>query len=50
VRGRLRLGIDLGGAKTEDIILDPEGYERFHKRLPTDSSCYDGALNGILDP
>jgi fructokinase len=44
----LRFGIDLGGTKTEGIILDPAGEQRFRKRVPTDSSCYDEVLGGIV--
>lgn len=30
-----RIGIDLGGTKTEGIVLDPNGGEVFRKRVPT---------------
>ncbi len=44
----LRFGIDLGGTKTEGIILDAAGIERFRQRVPTDASCYEGVLDGIV--
>lgn len=31
----MRIGIDLGGTKTEVIALDDEGQERFRQRMPT---------------
>jgi len=43
----LRFGIDLGGTKTEGVILDPDGRERFRERVPTDASSYDAVLAGI---
>lgn len=47
--GTLRFGIDLGGSKTEGIILDPAGVARFRERVPTDSASYDRVLDGILE-
>jgi fructokinase len=44
----LRFGIDLGGTKTEGIILDAVGRERFRKRIATDSSRYEAVLYGIV--
>ncbi|MCE9599353.1 MAG: ROK family protein [Spirochaetia bacterium] len=31
----LRIGVDLGGTKTESILLSPEGAELFRTRIPT---------------
>jgi len=45
----LRFGIDLGGTKTEGIILDATGREYFRKRIATNSSHYDAVLSGIVD-
>jgi fructokinase len=43
----LRFGIDLGGTKTEGVVLDGDGRERFRERVPTDPSSYDAVLAGI---
>lgn len=43
----LRLGIDLGGTKTEGIVLDAAGRELHRERIPTDASSYDAVLDGI---
>ena len=43
----LRLGIDLGGTKTEGVVLDRDGRERFRERVPTDPSSYDAVLAGV---
>ncbi|WP_456380610.1 ROK family protein [Thiolapillus sp.] len=42
-------GIDLGGSKTEAILLDSEGQELFCKRLPTPTDNYDAILLVIQD-
>jgi fructokinase len=36
----MRIGIDLGGTKTEIIVLDSSGLERYRKRIPTDTRSY----------
>ncbi|MFC1462036.1 ROK family protein [Verrucomicrobiota bacterium] len=41
-----RTGIDLGGTKTEGIVLDPDGEELFRKRIPTRR---DRGYSSILD-
>jgi fructokinase len=43
----LRFGIDLGGTKTEGVILDPYGHETFRERAATDASGYEAVLAGI---
>jgi fructokinase len=43
----LRFGIDLGGTKTEGVILDAGGREIWRERTPTDASRYDAVLDGI---
>jgi fructokinase len=43
----LRIGIDLGGTKTEGVILDPSGAETLRVRVPTDPSSYEAVLGGI---
>ena len=40
----LRIGIDLGGTKTEIIALDDDGRERMRRRLPTPRDDYDAIL------
>ena len=49
VSDTLRFGIDLGGTKTEGIILDAAGKTRFRERVPTDASGYHRVLDGIVD-
>ena len=43
----MKIGIDVGGTKTEGILLDPNGTEIDRKRINTEKS-YDGTINGIL--
>jgi len=43
----LRFGIDLGGTKTEGVVLDGDGRELFRERVPTDQSSYEALLGGI---
>ncbi len=42
-----RIGIDLGGTKTEAIALDATGREVFRKRVATPRGDYQGTLNTI---
>jgi fructokinase len=44
----LRFGIDLGGTKTEGVILDAEGREEHRRRIATDQSSYDAVLGGVV--
>ena len=37
----MKIGIDVGGTKTEGILLDPNGTEIDRKRINTEKS-YDG--------
>ena len=43
----LRFGIDLGGTKTEGVILDGAGREAFRERVPTDPASYETVVAGI---
>lgn len=43
----LALGIDLGGTKTEGVILDADGRELYRRRVPTDQSSYGTVLDGV---
>jgi fructokinase len=43
----MRIGIDLGGTKTEGIALDAAGVERFRGRVPTPRGDYDATLGAI---
>ena len=43
----MRIGIDLGGTKTEILALDENGHELFRERRPTPSSSYDLILKNI---
>lgn len=46
----LRLGIDLGGSKTEAIALDrASGAELARRRVPTERGSYDGTIRTIRD-
>lgn len=47
-RPGLRIGIDLGGTKTELIALDAQDAEIHRKRIPTDARSYDGILSGMV--
>ena len=42
--GTLRIGIDLGGTKTEVIALDADGREKLRRREPTPPEDYDAIL------
>lgn len=43
----LRIGIDLGGTKTEIVALDPDGSERLRKRVPTPKNDYHATIETI---
>lgn len=45
----MRLGIDLGGTKTEIIALAPDGAELMRERTPTPREDYDGTIRTICD-
>jgi len=42
-----RRGIDLGGTKTEILVLDAQGAERFRQRVPTPQGNYAAILRTI---
>lgn len=42
-----RLGIDLGGTKTEAIVLGADGAERWRRRIPTPAARYEDTLAAI---
>lgn len=44
-----RIGIDLGGTKTEGILLDRQGNELARHRVPTPKGDYDGTVRTIRD-
>lgn len=44
----MRIGIDLGGAKIEAILIDPNGIEIARQRTPTPQGNYSGTLNTIV--
>ncbi len=44
----MRMGIDLGGTKTEIIALDENGTERYRKRIDTDPTHYDRIVASIV--
>ena len=43
----MKIGIDLGGTKTEAILIDDSGKEIFRKRIKTEKN-YQGTLLGII--
>ena len=43
----MRIGIDLGGTKTEGIALSAEGAEIFRRRIDTPRD-YEGTLAALL--
>ncbi len=45
----MRLGIDMGGTKTEVIALSAQGEELFRERKPTPRGSYDDILDNICD-
>ena len=42
----MKIGIDLGGTKTEAIVIDLHGNEVFRKRIKTEKN-YEGTIKGI---
>ena len=44
----LQFGIDLGGTKTELIVLDEAGQTRFRQRVPTPATDYAAILQAIV--
>jgi fructokinase len=44
-----RIGIDLGGTKTEGIVLGPDGSGLARRRVPTPRGDYDGTVAQIGD-
>lgn len=47
-RPAARIGIDLGGTKTEIVALDERGLEIYRQRVATDRSSYGTILAGIV--
>lgn len=47
INGALRCGIDLGGTKTELIVLDLNGQECLRRRMPTPQNDYVATLDAI---
>ena len=47
--GGRRIGIDLGGTKTEGILLDRQGNELARHRVPTPKGDYEGTVATIRD-
>lgn len=45
----LQFGVDLGGTKTEIIVLDALGKELMRRRTPTPRESYSAILNNILN-
>lgn len=43
------LGIDLGGTKTEAVVLHPDGTEAIRKRVPTIAGDYNATIATICD-
>jgi fructokinase len=45
----MRIGIDLGGTKTEFIALDNDGSELYRRRIPTPAGDYDAIVRTVTD-
>jgi fructokinase len=45
----MRLGIDLGGTKTEGLVLAPDGSERARMRVATPCDDYDAIIGMVAD-
>lgn len=43
----LRIGVDLGGTKTEIVVLDQEGKEKLRRRLPTPKNDYAATIQNV---
>ena len=43
----MKIGIDLGGTKTEGILIDELGKELSRTRIKTEKN-YDGTIEGII--
>ena len=43
----MKIGIDLGGTKTEAILIEDNGGELFRKRIHTEKN-YTGTIEGIV--
>jgi fructokinase len=43
----LRIGVDLGGTKTELLALDNQGHERYRKRVPTPRGDYGATVKTV---
>lgn len=43
----MRIGIDLGGTKTEIIVLDEQGKQRLRRRVPTSRGDYTATLTSL---
>ena len=46
---RHKLGIDLGGSKTEVLVLDPAGQSVYRQRVATPAHSYDAILDRIVE-
>ena len=44
----LSMGLDIGGTKTEAVILDSLGNALVTKRIPTVKTCYTGFLTSLV--
>lgn len=45
----MRIGIDLGGTKTEIVVLDDQGRERFKQRIKTQKQIYQTIVKDIVE-
>lgn len=45
--GQFNVGVDLGGTKTEVLVLDDQGQEVFRKRVPTVKASYPDTIKTI---
>ena len=49
IQRHLRIGVDLGGTKTEAIALAEDGRELLRRRVPTTQGDYPGTVRGAAD-
>ncbi|TAD89525.1 MAG: ROK family protein [Alphaproteobacteria bacterium] len=49
LEARYRIGVDLGGTKTEAILLAPDGQELVRRRVPTPAQEYRAIVASVAD-
>ncbi len=49
LKGKVRIGIDLGGTKIAFVALEADGHELHRHRVPTPRGDYDGTIHAIKE-